>query len=149
MKTLISGHRLHKLKNYNCDRVNDLIDECIDRFIAKHGGFIGMSGMASGVDLWFCAACLAKNVPYNAYVPFEDQDKTMDDASKELRRLLLTRANRVFNLRNSYMVEAADRGIIVWDGNKGGTHNVLQQMIESKKPFLWINPVSEKIIEAL
>lgn len=45
------------------------------------------------------------------------------------------------------MVEIIDYGIIVWDGNKGGTHNVFQQMIENKKGFVWINPVSEKILE--
>lgn len=106
-----------------------------------------MSGMASGIDLWFCAACLSKKVPYHAYIPFQEQEDTVPDSEKELRRILIKQACRTYNLRNSYMVGSADRGIIVWDGNKGGTHNVLQQMIENKKEFLWINPVSEKIVQ--
>jgi hypothetical protein len=41
------------------------------------------------------------------------------------------------------MVEKCNYGIIVFDGNKGGTHNVFQQMVEKHKPFTWINPVWE------
>ena len=147
MKTLISGHRIEKLKNYSEDFIRLAIDECIDIFINKHGGFIGMSGMASGVDLWFSEACLAKKVPYHAYIPFKEQEDVVPENEKELRRILIKHACKVYNLRNNHMVQSADRGIIVWDGNKGGTHNVLQQMIEHKKEFCWINPVSEKIIQ--
>lgn len=47
------------------------------------------------------------------------------------------------------MVEKADTGLVVWDGNKGGTHNVFQQLVEKKKPFVWINPVNEKFYEII
>ncbi len=68
---------------------------------------------------------------------------SVEDA--ELREYFLNNSIRKMNVKNSWMVENADMGIVVWDGNKGGTHNVLQQLVENKKDFIWINPVSQKI----
>lgn len=69
----------------------------------------------------------------------------MLEDERQLREGLVSTAASVRKVKNSWMVETSDMGIIVWDGNKGGTHNVLQQMVERKKPFFWINPVSQKI----
>lgn len=105
----------------------------------------GYSGMASGVDLWFCNTCFQMGIPYVACIPFEEQADTMGEEERDYRQRLINGAVSVRAVKNSWMVEASDMGIIVWDGNKGGTHNVLQQMVERKKPFFWLNPVSEKI----
>ena len=64
-----------------------------------------------------------------------------------MREELIRSAAEVLSIRNSGMVEKADWGLVVWDGNKGGTHNVFQQLVENKKSFVWINPVGKKIIE--
>ena len=73
----------------------------------------------------------------------------MSILDRELREGLLKTAVEVREVKNSWMVEECDMGIVVWDGNKGGTHNVLQQLIEKKKPFIWLNPVSCKIYHCI
>jgi uncharacterized phage-like protein YoqJ len=147
MRTLISGHRLFKLKNYSIEYIKLAIDECIDEIVQKYGIMVGYSGMASGVDLWFCQSCLDRSLPYHACIPFEFQENLVESNEFEIRRKLIAEASRIDYMRNSMMVNKVKYGIIVWDGNKGGTHNVFQQMIENGKEFHWINPVSEKIIK--
>ena len=143
MKTLITGHRLFKLEAYDIEWIKLAISEVLsDRDAPVSYGY---SGMASGVDLWFCQACITLNVPYEACVPFEEQSLEMDHEESVLRDYLISAANKISYGRNRYMVEKSQVGIAVWDGNKGGTHNVVQQMVEAHKPFWWINPVAQKI----
>ena len=144
MKVLISGHRKHKLVCYNETWIKNAIYECVTKQV-ELGMALGYSGMASGVDLWFCEACIDLRVPYIACPPFEGQEQTMEAKDQELRKYCLEQASQIHHVKNSTMVEKCTHGIIVFDGNKGGTHNVFQQLLEKKKPFLWINPISEKI----
>jgi uncharacterized phage-like protein YoqJ len=143
MKCLISGHRLFKLANYELGWIKRAIEDTI--LENQHLISYGYSGMASGVDLWFCQALSQLDIPYVACIPFEEQAETMEEDERQLREGMISVAASVRKVKNSWMVETSDMGIIVWDGNKGGTHNVLQQMVERKKPFFWINPVSQKI----
>jgi uncharacterized phage-like protein YoqJ len=147
MKTLISGHRLFKLQNYSIDFIKYAIDDTIDSIATEYGNFIGYSGMASGVDLWFCDSCLIKKYQYNACIPFKEQEDEMDADEKMHRQTLIDKAANVYNIRNSAMIDKVDMAIIVWDGNKGGTHNVLQQCVEVNKKFYWVNPVRQNIIK--
>jgi uncharacterized phage-like protein YoqJ len=149
MKTLVTGHRLHKLQQYDMDwiRYIGIIAALSDTFL-KNTTY-GLSGMASGVDLWFCEELLYKNIPYAACIPFEGQEDTMDNASKKDREFLIESASQILKCKNSIMVEKADAALVVFDGNKGGTHNVFQQLIENKKPFVWINPVAQKVWELI
>ncbi len=104
--------------------------------------------MASGVDLWFCEALFKRKIPYIACVPFEEQEESIKEEDQiELRKVCLARAKEIWTIRNSQIVERCDAGLVVFDGNKGGTHNVLQQLIEKKKNFVWVNPVGKKIWE--
>ena len=144
MKTLISGHRFHKLQTYDTAWIKEAIELSL---CSLDQMAVGLSGMASGVDLWFCEACLRHNKPYIACPPFDGQEATMAEHEALLRRNLLSKASKIWRIKNSTMVKEADMGILVFDGNKGGTHNVFQQMVENKKPFMWINPVGEKIWE--
>lgn len=147
MKVLITGHRLFKLQNYSYDTIwiqralSDVVIELKDLGVLTYG----YSGMASGVDLWFCRELFVSGIPYAACVPFEEQSETMDKIEQDTRDTLLKHAATHLKVKNSYMVEKADMGIVVWDGNKGGTHNVVQQLVEKKKDFVWINPVSQVI----
>lgn len=146
MRTLITGHRLHKLECYDNIWIKDAIRDSLDNTFLQSTSY-GLSGMASGVDLWFCLACLRRQIPYAACVPFESQAETMDTVSRELRETLINGASEIKRIRNSLMVDKADAGLVVFDGNKGGTHNVFQQLIEKQKPLVWINPVAKKIWE--
>lgn len=146
MKTLITGHRLHKLLSYDIEWIKLALREALDSTFLEYTTY-GLSGMASGVDLWFCEALMEQGIHYAACIPFEGQEETMDEESATLRVDLIAAAAEVISVRNSGMVEKANWGLVVWDGNKGGTHNVFQQLVENKKSFVWINPVSQKIIE--
>lgn len=46
MKTLISGHRLFKLKNYSIEYIELAINDAIDIIVKKFGYIVGFSGMA-------------------------------------------------------------------------------------------------------
>lgn len=145
MKVLITGHRLHKLQTYNTGWIHDAIGETLEELKYTHGYIRGYAGMASGVDLWFCQHCLSLAIQYVACIPFDTQDETMDEHSKKLRSYMLEGATEKKHVKNSWMVEECDMAIVVWDGNKGGTHNVVQQLIEKKKSFIWINPVAQVV----
>lgn len=145
MKVMISGHRKEKLTTYSQDWIILEIDSVINQLYQERGMSCGLSGMASGVDLWFCECCLAKSIPYLAYIPFEGQELLMSSEDATLRDTLIKKASKIKQVRNSVMVEDCEVAIVVWDGNKGGTHNCFQQLIEAKKDIWWINPVKEKV----
>lgn len=145
MKLMVTGHRFYKLINYDTEFIKLAIDDILDKEKAKQY-VLGLSGMASGVDLWFCDLCRQKKIEYIACPPFPEQRNLMKDEAEMLfRDELLADAKEVKAIRNSKMVEMADVGLVVWDGNKGGTHNVVQQLVEKNKGFYWVNPVSQKI----
>lgn len=146
MKTLITGHRKHKLLQYDIPWIKEAIDDALDGTFITNTTW-GLSGVAGGVDLWFCETLLARQIGYTVYPPFEGQELTMDEEDRALRTLIMNEAGSTMRLRNSSMVEAADAALVVFDGNKGGTANVFQQLIEKNKPFVWINPVAKKIWE--
>lgn len=147
MKLLITGHRRKKLEDNGYDFI--WIENSIGEILEEIKGFkislICYAGMADGVDMMFCNMCNLLELPYIACIPFEGQDEYMNDADKLLRKQQIASAKEVKNVKNSWMVEHCDSGIVVWDGNKGGTHNVVQQLVEKKKNFYWINPVSKVV----
>lgn len=142
MKIMITGHRLHKLQCYDISWIKLAIEEAIVNHVSIS---IGLSGMASGVDLWYCESLIRYNIPYIACPPFAEQHETMTEDEQQIRKMCMFAAKDTWHIRNSQMIEKADAAIVVFDGNKGGTHNCFQQLIEKQKPFVWINPVSKKI----
>lgn len=147
MRLIVTGHREEKLSNYNCDWIAIKISELVYTLKVDCGVSLAYSGMASGVDLWFCEACFKYQIPFIACVPFEEQADYMTDETKKHREKLLDVSSQIMKVKNSWMVEHADMAIVVFDGNKGGTANVFQQLIEKNKPFVWINPVGQKVWE--
>lgn len=146
MKTLVTGHRLFKLECYDIDWIKWAIEEALLSTFLSSTTY-GLSGMASGVDLWFCQTCTELKIPFAACIPFEGQENCMEAAEKIARQKLLTLSAAVHYIKNSAMLARSDVGLVIWDGNKGGTHNVVQQLVENKMPFVWVNPVNEKIWE--
>ena len=148
MKTLVTGHRLHKLQQYDTVWIKNAILESFENTFLVSTSY-GLAGMASGVDLWFCDACYFLDIPYAACIPFDSQSETMDEDSKLERDYPIKNAADVLKVRNSQMVEKANAALVVFDGNKGGTHNVFQQLIEKNIPMVWINPVGKKVWELI
>ena len=79
MQTLITGHRLHKLLSYDIEWIKLALREALDSTFLEYTTY-GLSGMASGVDLWFCKELKDMHIPYAACIPFEGQESTMDKA---------------------------------------------------------------------
>ena len=145
MKLIITGHRSEKLKQNGYD-INWITD-CIEQILLEIYDLkpLCYACMASGIDLIFCNSCRALKLPYIACIPFEEQSDYMTVEDSEMRDVLLENAKEIKHVKNSWMVENCDTAIVVFDGNKGGTHNVFQQLIEKKKNFYWINPVGKVI----
>lgn len=145
VRIVITGHRTEKVALYDFEWIQTAIDDILVELKSKYKNdkIIAYSGMASGVDLYFCNSCIILGIPYIACVPFEGQENTMSVKDSELREQLIKTAKEIKQVKNSWMVEHTDVGICVFDGNKGGTHNVFQQWIENKKNFYWINPVGK------
>lgn len=142
---MITGHRLFKLETYDTEWIKRVIEDELLNLIEIPLHVKGLSGMASGVDLWFCDACYELGLRWEACIPFEGQELTMDEETREHRKTLINEAEKVHYVKNNKMVEWCELAIVVWDGNKGGTHNVVQQLVENKKSFIWINPVAKVI----
>ena len=145
MRLIISGHRRHKLEEYNYNWIERTVEQTVLECIKTHGISLAYSGMASGVDIMFCNACFYHKLPYIACVPFDGQENTMTPNDAILREEFLGYAKEIKKVKNSWMVENCDVAIVVFDGTKGGTHNVFQQLIEKKIDFYWINPVSQVV----
>jgi uncharacterized phage-like protein YoqJ len=145
MNLIVTGHRDHKLETYDKVWIKGALDETITTLRDVYGASLAYSGMASGVDLMFCESCQFYGIPFIACVPFDGQELTMTDEDRRFRNDLLKIVKEVKHVKNSWMVEHCDLAIAVWDGNKGGTHNVVQQLVEKKKNFYWINPVSKVV----
>lgn len=145
MRLMVTGHRREKLAAYDEHWIRLTLLDLVKR-AADDGYSLGLSGMASGVDLWFCEACLLAGVPYHACVPFDGQGELMSEGDAAEREKWLRHAARILKVRNRHMVEACDAAVVVWDGNKGGTHNCVQQLIEAGKPFWWLIPNQKKVV---
>ena len=143
MKLIVTGHREYKLiqNGYDIEWIRQSIENILLEVHQFHP--ICYSGMADGVDLIFCQTCLDLNLPYIACIPFDGQEDYMTMYHKSVRENLISKAKEIKKVKNSWMVEHGDTAIVVWDGNKGGTHNVVQQLVENKKNFFWINPVGK------
>lgn len=145
MRIVITGHRSEKLQSYDTAWINSCISEVLLEIRNLSDKHIAYSGMASGVDLFFCSACHILGIPFIACVPFEGQETKMSPSDAQIRQRYLEYAKEIKHVKNSWMVEHCDIGIVVWDGNKGGTHNVVQQFVENKRSFYWINPVGKVV----
>ena len=143
MRIVITGHRTEKLATYDFGWIQSAIDDVLVELKSKNDNLLAYSGMASGIDLHFCKSCIILGIPYIACVPFDGQENTMTHHDADMRAALLKSAKEIKEVKNSWMVEHTDMGICVFDGNKGGTHNVFQQFVEKRKNFYWINPVGK------
>lgn len=145
MRVVITGHRTEKLAPYNFGWIQSAIDDVLVELKTKNTNLLAYSGMAGGIDLHFCKSCILLGIPYIACVPFEEQELTMSPREAEIREQLLKSAKEIKEVKNSWMVEHTDIGIAVWAGIKGGTHNVIEQWVEKRKDFFWINPAGKVI----
>ena len=143
MRIIITGHRAEKLAPYDFAWIQSAMDNILVDLRAKEKNLLAYSGMASGIDLHFCRSCLLLGIPFIACIPFEGQEITMSPHEADLRSQYIKTAKEIKQVKNSWMVEHTDVGIAVWNGQKGGTFNVVEQFVTARKNFYWINPVGK------
>lgn len=135
-----TGHRPDKLfKNnpYSEEAFNKLVlvAETIINYYEPTKLIIGM---ALGFDIAMAQACVNKNVPFIAAIPFEDQEIKWSYTDKKRYLELCLKAENIvvvskggyadwkFQKRNEYMVDNADEVMALWDGSEGGTANCIE-----------------------
>jgi len=126
---MVTGHRIEKLEGYNIPQLRVDMAKAIDELTIQYGWLYGLSGMASGVDLWFLDILQDKGMTYACYIPFEEQTDYMSTEDAIHRQKLINAADRVYRkTRNIRMVEDCDIALIVYDGvDKGGTWRAMQK----------------------
>jgi uncharacterized phage-like protein YoqJ len=111
------------------------------------------SGMALGFDMILAICAIRKNVPVDAYIPFQGQELKWPRQSQELYRRILEKKLVTpiivcdgeyvawkMQKRNEAMVNAATDIVACWDGTEGGTGNCVKYAMSTHKPIHRINP---------
>lgn len=145
-----TGHRPNKLGGYGVIAVSQL-EAFASNQLARLKPELVISGMALGWDQALAAACVARGIPFHAYVPFRGQELAWPSYSQERYRELIERAEKVvicnrggysaekMQLRNMRMVDDCDTVLALWNGTAGGTKNCIDYAELRKKPVenLW------------
>lgn len=155
LEEAFTGHRPNKLGGYN-DKFNlkTPIMKAVDKAIIpfRFTDIMIISGMALGVDTWAAEYAIQHNIPFQAFVPFEGQEKMWPPASQVYYRELLSKAHVVIKVcppgyaawkmqkRNEAMVDICNILIAVWDGTSGGTSNCVQYVKSKGRKIIYINP---------
>ena len=143
MKIAGTGHRPDKLGGYSVE-VYEAVFEVALGYLRQTKPESVISGMALGWDQALAEAALMLHIPFDAYIPFEGQERKWPVKSQRFYRALMANARTVVNcgnddnyaswkmqVRNERMVDAldqeGDRLVALWNGDEhGGTFNCIQ-----------------------
>ena len=156
-KIFVTGHRPDKLFGYNLNHPNYIqMKNEFKKILVNEKCKEGYSGMALGVDQIFAIAILelkAEGFPIKlkCIIPCINQERMWVESSKKLYKQILSLSDEIIyvtnteytkscmQLRNQYMVDNADGGIVVYDGTKGGTCHCFNYIKKQKKPYYLIS----------
>ena len=136
-----TGHRPEKLGFERGGaaetELKNRISGAVLRLIQERGVRHFISGMALGVDTYAAQSVLElrevfPEITLECAVPCRGQEKRWKKEDRDVYADILSRADRVtvlqdsytpfcMQLRDAYMVENADLVLAVWNGSKGGT----------------------------
>lgn len=156
MKLAVTGHRPNKLGGYGEQAFYKLVcifleylDENFDTMntpIANtNPELIVYTGMALGWDQAVAHACICRDVPFIACIPFKGQDRMWPISSQTRYNNYLTYAKEIvvvsegeysahkMQVRNEYMVDRCDTLISMYDGTSGGTANCINYALDKVK----------------
>jgi uncharacterized phage-like protein YoqJ len=119
--------------------------------------------MAQGADQMAAQICIDHNIPFDAYIPCEGQEKPWPKAAQEKYHELLGHARHeiltyagpypgpwCLQTRNEAMVDNADYILSVYDGTAGGTANCIKYAKEKgvigPDNERWVNINPSKIV---
>ena len=163
-KIMVTGHRPQRVGGYNPNPTQDFVKSELERVIQKlnNGSVELVTGMALGVDQWFCEIGLKLSLKVHAYLPCKGQSAKWRPAQKEHHRNLTLQCDwRLISKdtytgpkqlldRNTAMVNDSNIAIIVWDGKKeGGTWHAVQEIRKAShiKQAIHINPATRRTTE--
>lgn len=153
----VTGHRPDKLFGYNLNHPNWVrMKNEFKRILIDQKCKIGVSGMALGVDQVYAIAVLELKdsgypIKLHCAVPCLNQEKLWLPQSRRLYKQILSLSDEVIyvtnseytkscmELRNRYMVDNYDGGIVVYDGSSGGTANCFDYIKKKQKPYYLIS----------
>lgn len=141
-----TGHRPSKLLGFGKEselRLKDFASVVLQKI--KPTKII--SGLAIGWDTALAQAAIELNIPFDAYLPFEDQaGRWPKDSQKEWQRLKsmavsVKCCSKTFNnvcmqQRNEWMVDNSDVVLALWDGSNGGTKNCVDYAKRKNKKIV-------------
>lgn len=143
MKIAGTGHRPEKLGGYSAEAYEAVFSVAVI-YLGQAQPELVISGMALGWDQALAEAAYALGIPFDAYIPFEGQERKWPAKSQRFYRQLLEQARIVINCgvddsyaawkmqnRNECMVNALDpqqdRLVALWNGDEeGGTYNCIR-----------------------
>jgi uncharacterized phage-like protein YoqJ len=110
---------------------------------------IVISGMAIGWDTWLAEAALSLKIPLHSYIPFKEQGDNWPTSSKNKYKEILSRANKVVCISETYhkeaffqrdeaMVDNADFILALWNPKiiTGGTYHTIQYALKKRKEII-------------
>lgn len=156
-RLMVTGHRPQHIPG---QKVKPLKDE-IGRVLDKANPLIGVSGMAAGTDLWFARACIERDIPLWAFIPFVGQADQFHPTDADEWVWCIDRATTiidcapkyvrgVYNKRNQMMVDFVKQAptesaaLAVWDSRKktGGTYDCVNRIKRAGLAFIHIDVAS-------
>lgn len=138
----VSGHRPEKIQNETYLRAQ------IEKFLEQRRVERLIHGAAAGVDLWTAFIAIKLGVEVTTARPWAGHTPRAQD--RKLYDFVIERSTEVVNVcedqnynnrpwlyqkRNEWMVDHADKVFAVWDGSSGGTKNCFDYAL-GKKPIL-------------
>lgn len=132
-----SGHRPPKLGGYH-DEPRVKATALAVEWIKEHHPTTLIVGMALGWDTAVAQAAIICDVPYIAALPFIGQETAWHEPDRDRFDLLLKYAESTvvvspgtytkgkMHARNRWMVDHAQRMLVLFDGTAGGTSNCVE-----------------------
>lgn len=138
----VTGHRPSKVGGYSDESDDKLLAFAVRTLGAlpeyPRRPFSVITGMAQGWDQAIARAAVALHIPFDAAVPFPNQDALWPFKARERYRDLIKKAREVhmvsqgsftaekMDRRNRFMVDRCNKLLALWDGSSGGTHNCIK-----------------------
>lgn len=144
-----TGHRPSKLGGYSHTAHKRLV-RIAEQWLGENKNRIMsvISGGALGWDQALATACLAVDIPFYMYLPFEGFDSKWPEDSRYRLRALCNRAAVSMYVeepgyaawkmqsRNARMVDRCDLVLAMWDGSSGGTANCIKYAQSRGRPII-------------
>ncbi|WP_157978265.1 MULTISPECIES: NADAR family protein [Nocardia] len=144
VRVAATGHREHLIDADLHPWVRDELARLAMKLRDEHDTQLGLSGLATGADLWWADAAATAGLDLWGYQPFPEQTTTTDwnsarrahhsEICEQLSRHVLVAhsghdRNRAFDYRNQVLIGDADAVICILDPTRGrgGTVNALRR----------------------